>query len=250
MTKILVSVLFAGGLFAGVLICLRIGWRLGRRQLAELSESGHAGLGAVEGAVFGLVGLLIAFTFTGAAARFDQRRGLITQQVNAIGTAWLRLDLVSEPARSEIRDLFRRYVDTVLELSRRASDPPGITEPQARLNMLQDQIWARVIEVAKSEKSLPLTPVLLPPVNEMFDVATSRILMTRQHPPVPIYVMLGVLVLLSALLAGFGMAKAKRQSRLHVLGFATIMALRSISSWTSSSRASAWCGLTGLTKPW
>ena len=225
MTQILIAALFAGTLFAGVLICLRVGWRLGRRQLAELGENGHAGLGAVEGSIFGLVGLLIAFTFTGAAARFDQRRDLITQQVNAIGTAWLRLDLVSEPARAELRGMFRRYVDTILELSQKAAEPQVRTELLARLNAQQTQIWAHATEAAKADKSLPLVPSLLPPLNEMFDLATSRILATRQHPPVAIYVMLGLLVLVSALMAGFGMAKAKRQSPLHLLGFATIMAL-------------------------
>jgi hypothetical protein len=47
----------------------------------------------VEGAVFGLLGLLIAFTFSGAASRFDDRRALIVEEANDIGTAWLRVAL-------------------------------------------------------------------------------------------------------------------------------------------------------------
>jgi hypothetical protein len=94
MSKIIIASLSAAALFLGVLLCLRIGWRVGRRRLAELGENSHAGLGSVEGIVFAMVGLLIAFTFTGAATRFDTRRDLIIQQVNAIGTAWLRLDLL------------------------------------------------------------------------------------------------------------------------------------------------------------
>ncbi len=59
----------------------------------------------------------------------------------------------------------------------------------------------------------------------MFDIAEVRLLSTRQHPPLAIYLMLGFLVLVSALLAGFGMAKAKAQSPLHLVGFAAIVSL-------------------------
>lgn len=73
---------------------MRIGWRIGRQRLLALGEDWQAGLGTLDGAVFGLMGLLVAFTFTGAATRFDARRSLVTEHVNAIGTAWLRLDLL------------------------------------------------------------------------------------------------------------------------------------------------------------
>src|SRR5262245_4230559 len=74
---------------------LLIGRRLGRRHDTGDPESGHAGLGAVDGAVFGLLGLLIAFTFSGAAARFDERRLMVVTEVNNLGTAWLRIDLLA-----------------------------------------------------------------------------------------------------------------------------------------------------------
>jgi hypothetical protein len=62
--------------------------------------------GAVAAAIFGLMGLLIAFTFSGAASRFDERRHLIVQEANAIGTFYLRLDLL--PAESRGRCAKRR----------------------------------------------------------------------------------------------------------------------------------------------
>ena len=59
----------------------------------------------------------------------------------------------------------------------------------------------------------------------MFDLSTSRFMAAQQHSPVAVFLMLGLLVLVSALLAGYGMAKAERQSALHLFGFAAIMAL-------------------------
>ncbi len=220
--KIFLSILFAVGIFGGLLTCLRLGWHLGRRRLQAIGESGHAGLGALEGAVFGLMGLLIAFTFTGSATRFYERRDLITRQTNAIGTAWLRLDLLAESDRERVRDGFRRYLDTLLDVTRYIKAEEELT---ARLAALQQEIWAGLIQAVKTDRSLPLAQTVLPSVNEMFDLSTSRLMASRQHPPLAVFVMLGMVVLLSGLLAGFGMAKAGRQSPLHLFGFAAITAL-------------------------
>ncbi len=225
MHTIILSIVFVTALFGGVLACMRFGWRIGRKHLQTLGEDGQVGLGALDGAVFGLMGLLIAFTFTGAATRFDARRTLVIQNVNAIGTAWLRLDLLAEPEREKARDGFRRYVDTQLEIVRYAGNEDAVRAGMARLSAIQGEIWANLIHAVRSDKTLPLTQAVLPPANEMFDLSTTRFMAAQQHPPVAVFLMLGLLVLVSGLLAGFGMAKAERQSTLHLFGFAAIMAL-------------------------
>jgi hypothetical protein len=218
------SVVFAASLFAGTLGCLLLGWRMGRKRLGSLGENSLAGLGALEGAVFGLMGLLLAFTFTGAAGRFHARRDIITQHVNAIGTAWLRLDLLSDATRDEIRGFFRRYVDAVSDVVGHAGDDPGGAKALDRLSEIQEQIWDKAIRATKTDKSQPLAQVLLPALNEMFDLATARIHATRQHPPIGVFLMLGLLVLVSSLMAGFGMARSESLSPLHVFGYAAITA--------------------------
>ena len=182
-------------------------------------------MGTLDGAVFGLMGLLVAFTFTGAATRFDARRSLVTEHVNAIGTAWLRLDLLAAPEREKARDGFRRYVDTQLEILGNSGNNDAVRADMGRLSSIQQEIWETLIQAAKSDKSLPLTQTVLPPVNEMFDLSTTRYMAARQHPPVAVFLMLGLLVLVSGLMAGYGMAKAVRQSALHLFGFAALMAL-------------------------
>jgi len=225
MEKIILASGFAAALFVGLLVCLRVGWRIGRKRLQDAGEDGQAGLGALDGAVFGLMGLLIAFTFTGAASRFDQRRDLVTEQVNAIGTAWLRLDLIEGDSRERARDGIRRYVDTLMEITKNAGDTTAVEAGMVRLSAIQQEIWDVLIQAIKSDKSAPLAQALLPPVNEMFDLSTSRFMAAQKHPPPAVLIMLGTLVLTSGLLAGFGMAKSATQSRLHVLIFAIIMAL-------------------------
>jgi hypothetical protein len=225
MQTILLSILFAAALFCGVLMCMRIGWRIGRKRLLALGEDWQAGLGTLDGAVLGLMGLLVAFTFTGAATRFDARRSLVTEHVNAIGTAWLRLDLLAAPEREKAREGFRRYVDTQLDILGNSGNNDAVLAGMDRLSSIQQEIWETLVQAAKSDKSLPLTQTVLPPVNEMFDLSTTRYMAARQHPPVAVFLMLGLLVLVSGLMAGYGMAKAVRQSTLHLFGFAALMAL-------------------------
>lgn len=221
MLRVLQSALFALGLFIGTLICLRVGWRVGRERLREADAD--AGLGAVDGAVFGLMGLLLAFTFTTAAARFDHRRDLVVEEVNAIGTAWLRLELLQADARDDLKELMRRYVDARIESYAHASNETVTNQALQRTYEIQNELWTRLISALPAETALPLVQSVVPAVNEMFDIAQTRILATRQHPPLAVYLMLGLLVLVSSLLAGFGMAKAASQSKLHMLAFAAIV---------------------------
>ena len=72
---------------------------------------------------------------------------------------------------------------------------------------------------------MPVTMSVLPPVNEMFDIATTRVMATQQHPPRAIYMMLAMLILVSAFLAGFSQASSARPSMLHVFGFSAVTAL-------------------------
>ncbi len=91
------------GLFLGMLLLLEVGRRIGGRRMAKDPAGALAGIGAVEGAVFGLLGLLIAFTFSGAGTRFDTRRQLVVEETNAIGTAYLRLDLLPAALQPALR---------------------------------------------------------------------------------------------------------------------------------------------------
>jgi len=97
------GVLFAISLFLGMLVLLEVGRRVGTRRLRKDPEGARTGISAVEGSMFGLLGLLIAFTFSGAASRFDARRQLITEEANDIGTAYLRIALLPEAAE-RLRD--------------------------------------------------------------------------------------------------------------------------------------------------
>ncbi len=220
-----IAVLFAGVLFLGMLILLEVGRRVGERRLAADPQGARTGISAVEGSLFGLLGLLIAFTFSGAANRFDVRRALITEEANNIGTAWLRLDLLPAEAQPELRDLFRRYLDARLLTYKKLPDVAAAEAELGRSIQLQGQIWEKAVAAVKAGPPGPTGSLLLNALNSMFDIVTTRTNAARTHPPFVIYLLLGTLALAAALLAGFGMAGAKTRSWVHVVLFAAGLSL-------------------------
>jgi hypothetical protein len=218
--------LFTSGLFLGMLLFLEIGRRLGIRRLNDDSSTAAEGIGAADGAVFAVLGLLIAFTFSGATARFDSRRQLIVEETNDIGTAYLRLDLLPADAQPALRESFRRYLDSRIEVYRKFPDITAVRESLVKANELQSQIWRQAVAAIRTEGVPPAaTMLLLPALNAMIDITTTRTMAMQLHPPAVVFVMLFGLALAASFLAGYGMTGSKIRSRFHMLGFALVMAV-------------------------
>jgi len=219
------GILFAVGLFLGMLLLLEMGRRIGIGRLARDPEGARQGVGAVEGAVFSLLGLLIEFTFSSAAARFDARRHLIVEEANNIGTAWLRLDLLPPESASNLRKLFRQYLDSRIEVYQKLPDLSAAKAELANSIKLQGGIWSAALTACRDAGSQPAHMLLLPALNAMFDITTTRTEATNHHPPSIIFIMLAALSLVSSLLAGYGMAGSKSHSWIHIIGFAAVVAV-------------------------
>jgi hypothetical protein len=211
------ALLLAGGLFLAMLAMQEIGRRLGIRARRLAGDGGAAGTGVVEGAVFALLGLLIAFTFSGAANRFDERRKLIVEEANAIGTAYLRLDLLPQAAQADLKESFRRYLDTRLAVYRAVPDMVKVNAELARAAVLQQEIWTKSLAAAAGSPQ-PATMLLLPALNQMFDITTTRTMAGQMHPPMIIF------ALLSAMLAGYAAAGVKARNWVHTTVFALTLA--------------------------
>jgi len=217
--------LFITGLFAGMLILLEVGRRLGLRRREKMPADSAEGLGAVEGALFALLGLLIAFTFSGAAERFEARRHLIVEEANAIGTAYLRIDLLPAAAQPAMRDGFRRYVDSRLAVYRALPDLDAARAELSRSAELQKEIWSTAVAACPGASSPSACVLLLPALNAMIDITTTRTVAASTHPPALVFAMLAVLALACSLLAGYGMAGSRVRSWIHVLAFAAVLTI-------------------------
>ncbi len=215
--------LFVLLLLIGMLLLLEVGRRLGVRRRPKETEGERGGLGTVEGAVFALFGLMVAFTFSGAASRFNEKRMLIAEEVNCIETAYLRLHLVSRQAQPALQELFRRYVDSRLETYRRLPDMVAAEMEMANSKEIQEEVWTEAVAATRLPDSHPSSGLLLlPALNNMIDISTTRTLALQLHPPRIVYALLFGLGLICSLLAGFRMSSGQNRSWLHILGFTVL----------------------------
>lgn len=142
-----------------------------------------------------------------------------------MGTAWLRLDLLPEAARTVLCERFRSYLDARLEIYDRL---PHLNAAKAALEE-SSRLLAKILEIATPacppEEGRSVGVVVLPALNEMFDITTTRTAATMHHPPAIVFAMLLVLSLCCSLLAGYGLASAQERSWMHMIGFAAITAI-------------------------
>ena len=236
MFHIMMFFLFSGGvallILGGSIFLLNLGRQLGTRHLERQGNDAMAGLNAVEGAVFALMGLLLAFAISGALQRFDERRTLILQEVNAITTASDRLELLDPSSRDRLRPMLKAYVQARLDLYSRPIDfsltDQGATysaEALRKLASLRKELWKDAASVCPFGISNTGCVLFLPALNMAFEAATLRSGANERHPPKAIYFMLFGLALGGSLLAGFSMAAAKSQSLIHMITFAAALAI-------------------------
>jgi hypothetical protein len=217
--------------FISSLILLNYGRRLGLKYLEEKGAGSMAGLPAVEGAVFALIGLLVAFTVSGALQRFDERRQLVLQEANAASAAYDRLGLFEEHVAHDLRANLREYVAARIELYRMPHDfslLEGIEvwsrEQQQKIAKLKVALWDSTLATCTTNFR-PACALNVPALSSLFDIARLRAGAAERHPPHILFVMLYGLGLGASLLAGFGMAAAKARSWIHMVTFAATLAI-------------------------
>ena len=221
-------VIVAFGLFLAILFFIEIGYRIGRRRLMKDPDYKGTGLGAIEGALFALLGLIIAFTFSNALTKFDVRRALVAEETNDIGTAYLRIDLLRPEDQAPLRDQFKKYLDSRISTFKKMPDIAATMSEYKKSEELQRQLWQTAVDAAAhSTTAAPM--LLMPAINNMIDITTTRMMATKQHPPGVIFILFIVLILVCSMLAGHGMSASGKRSLMHWIGFALVL---TVTTWT------------------
>ena len=179
-----------------LLLLAEFGYRCGRsshRRNPDLAK-GHSG--TIQGAVLGLLGLLLGFTFAMSVARHDNRRLLLVEEANSIGTTWLRADFLPESHRDKVKELLREYTELHVEQFQHDFGSPPFMQARARVSEIVRELWQHGSAGAE-EKPSPLTNSFIASLNETIDLDTSRMVARRNHVP-------GAVWLLLLLVAGCG----------------------------------------------
>ena len=185
-----------------VLIAIEVGYRLGRWRRAQqtgLAES-EAQLSAMTGAHLALLAFIMAFSFSMAAGHYQERRALILADVNAIGTAFLRADLIQEPEGFEIMDALVEYA----AVRAKVKGYEEATAMVARSEELQSHMWLQVETLTQREQSTVLHSLLIQSLNAVFDVHEQRLMAAlKNRVPHSLWAVLTGLLVLSMLGIGY-----------------------------------------------
>jgi hypothetical protein len=208
-------------LFVGSLIDLGLQYR--KRNGTE----GTGGMATVEVAIFGLMGLLLAFTISGGLQRFDDRRQLVIQEATASTTAYDRLSLFGGDDARRLQSSLKEYVRARIDLYRMAHDflllqraEDFSDRQEKKVHDLKNELWDAAVAACPQPNYRPACALSLPALNSLFEVDRLRAGAAEKHPPQVIYFMLFGLGLGCSLLAGFGMAGSVRPSWIHMVLFA------------------------------
>ncbi len=210
----------AACLFVAMLVAIEMGRRFAIRQLAKKGEASRIGVGVVDSTVYGLLGLLIGFTFSGGAARLDHRRELMVQEVGAVSTAWQRTQILPSESMPAIRAQLREYVDALIAVYAAVPGSEPEQEQRSRLRGAEARLWADAVRACLAPGGEAARMLVLPALNELFDVVDTERLAQRIHPPMSIWAMLAVAALAASLFAGYAIASASTRNWLYIVGVA------------------------------
>lgn len=211
-------------LLVAMLLAHELAFRRARRTRAASPEAGDEATTGLESAISLLLGLLLAFSFSMAAGRYEQRQDLVVAEANAIGTAWLRCDLLEPGAAQACRDGLREYTTLRLAIFEAPDEPGALADLVGRSQRSLDALWRTVSAAAVAAPS-PNSSLVVQAMNEVIDHHGERIAAYRRHVPDEVILMLLGLCLAWAAFTGHAQGWAGRRYRVGWPVFAVLVAL-------------------------
>jgi hypothetical protein len=203
--------IFGAGLVALFGAC-EIGRLLGMRATGR----GGGDVSTLEGAVLGLLALMIGFTFAMALSRFEARRDAVLNEANAIGTTALRARLLPVPHGAEALKSLREYVQIRLDITQQVRPEVEFKVAIDRSNEIQEALWRNVMALAAKERGMVPTGVFIQSLNEMIDNQGKRLAALNSRVPNIVFLALYGVAIVAFIFAGYANGLDARRVRLPV----------------------------------
>jgi hypothetical protein len=205
-------------------LAMEAGYRIGEFRRTQSPDEKSQAVGAMVASILGLLALVLGFTFSFAASRFEARRQAVVDEANAIGTAYLRTQLLPEPERAELAKLLREYVDHRIISADKAA------EEIAESEKLHGQLWAQAASAANKDSHSVMAGLFIQSLNEVIDLHTDRMQAgIRSRIPLVLWISLFALALIGMGSVGYhdGLAGTARSPALIglVLAFSLVLYL-------------------------
>ncbi len=203
-------------------IAMEGGYRLGRWRHEKIPGEKELPVGAMVASILGLVALVLGFTFSLAASRFDARRLAVLEESNAIGTTYLRARLLPEPEKTAVSKLLREYVAARVEATQQYEPASSLLKSEA----LHELLWRQAVAAAEKNPDSIMTGIFIQSLNDVIDLHAKRILVgLRSRIPLIIWLGLFGLSLLGMVAVGYQCGLSATQRSPAMIGFVVAFAI-------------------------
>ena len=197
--------------FIAMWLAARVGWWFHSRR-GTLDDETHKDFGFILAATLSMLGIIIGFSFSMATSRYDQRKNYEEAEANAIGTEYVRADLLPEADAVKVRALLRSYLDERIQFYE-AGDGPELQQINVRTAQLQNDLWSAIRAPAAAQP----TQIVALVVSGMNDVLNSQGYTQAGYwnqIPTAAWALMAAIAIGNNVLVGYGSHSAKSGSKL------------------------------------
>jgi hypothetical protein len=204
--------LIAGLLLLSMLVAMELGHLIGRRRSVSLKNEAKEHINDIQASVLGILALLLGFTFSLSLQRYDSRSDLVVEEANAIGTAYLRVQLLPEAMREDARQLLSNYVDLRVEESTLSLVQNAEREAlMSRTSKLQSLLWTKAQKGVEADMNVYPPALFVESVNDLIDSYGKRNAALNRHVPEVVLVLLYCTFLMAGGIVGYATGVAEHR---------------------------------------
>ncbi len=212
-------------IFAGIIVILavvfEVSFQIGRFNRTKVDAANKAEVSTIQITILGILGLLLAFTFSMAATRFDLRQQFVVEEVNAISTTYLRAQLLPEPQKDAIQNLLRQYVDTRIE----AVYGGKLRESLAKSEVILGHLWSQTVSIDQKKIAPVILALFVNSLNSVIDLNTSRVSALEIRVPALILLLLLACGGMATVVTGYGCGLRNRRNIIPVSMILLLLAI-------------------------
>jgi len=235
--------------FGSMLAAGEGGFRFGRSAQSRTAEKVKAQMSVVEASILGILALQLGFTMSMAVSRFEGRKQLVLEEANAIGTSYLRTQLLPRPQGTEIAKLLNAYIDARVRFVEVGEDQDRIEDARKEAVRLQDKFWSVAVDYAQKDPDTVRAGLLLQSLNRIIDLESARWMAFNNHVPATVIYVNAMLALLAVNLVGyaFGLEGQRQVFSMCLLVLSLTVVLAVIIDLDRPCRGFIWVGQQPMT---